>query len=442
MLTMDRVKTISKLAVPLSISISANMVMSLIDIAMVGKLGYRAIAAVGLAAFSYTLFLSFVGGIASAVQGIVARRRGEGSAEARCLPLNGGLFLALAIGIPVTAICYTFAPFFYSMLSSDPEVTRIGVPYLRMLYLAIPAWGMHMAFKGHWNGIEKSNVYMWIVLFMNVLHIAINYVFIFGKFGVTGMGATGAAFGSVVSLYAAGLVNFLLVFLLHPRKDGFLTARPDKGVLSRVIKLSIPATTQELFYSSGYILFFFMVGKVGTTELAVINVQVRVSMILLIVAASLGMASATLVSKTVGEGDPEAAAQWGWDSGKLAVIVSVILGLPLVLFPREVLSIFLHDPRALELAIVPFQILGGSAGFGSLIWVFAYTLYSVGDGSRVVMVSFCTQWLFFLPAVWVVGPYLHYGLLEISFVQLAYGLLSTILITTIWANGRWKRIRI
>lgn len=442
MLTMDRVKTISKLAVPLSISISANMVMSLIDIAMVGKLGHQAIAAVGLAAFSYTLFLSFVGGIASAVQGIVARRRGEGSSEARCLPLNAGILLALGIGIPVAAICYTFAPFFYSMLSSDPEVTKIGVPYLRMLYLAIPAWGLHMAFKGHWNGVEKSNVYMWIVMFMNVLHIIVNYLFIFGNFGAPKMGATGAAFGSVSSLYAAGLLNFIIVFFLHKKQDGFLTARPDWGVLSRIIKLSIPATTQELFYSSGYILFFFMVGKVGTTELAVINVQVRVSMILLIVAASLGMASATLVSRTVGEGDPNAAAQWGWDAGKLAVLVSVTLGLPLVLFPRAILSIFLHNPEAIEMAIVPFQILGGSAGFGSLIWVFAYTLYSVGDGGRVVLVSFCTQWLFFLPAVWVVGPYLHYGLLEISFVQLAYGLLSTILITAVWAQGRWKRIRI
>ncbi len=442
MLTVDRVKTISKLAAPLSISISASMVMSLIDIAMVGRLGHTAIAAVGLAAFSYTLFLAFVGGIAAAVQGIVARRRGEGSPEARCLPLNGGLLLALVIGIPISALCYTFAPFLYSMLSSDPEVTRIGVPYLRMLYLAIPAWGMHMAFKGHWNGVEKSNIYMWVVLFMNVMHIAVNFVFITGRFGAPAMGATGAAFGSVSSLYVACFINFVIAFYFHRRKDGFLTAIPGRGVLSRIVKLGVPATTQEVFFSAGYILFFFMVGKIGTTELAVINVQVRVSMILLIVAASLGMASATLVSRTVGEGDPEAAAQWGWDAGKLGVIVSVILGLPLVFFPRAILSIFLHDPHALEIAIVPFQLLGGSAGFGSLIWVFAYTLYSVGDGSRVVMVSFCTQWLFFLPAVWIVGPYLHYGLLEISFVQLAYGLLSTIMITAIYANGRWKTLRI
>jgi Na+-driven multidrug efflux pump len=58
------------------------------------------------------------------------------------------------------------------------------------------------------------------------------------------------------------------------------------------------------------------------------------------------------------------------------------------------------------------------------------------------MVSFSTQWLFFLPAAWIVGPYLKYGLLQIWLVQMVYGALATALITTIWAGGRWKKIKI
>jgi Na+-driven multidrug efflux pump len=83
-----------------------------------------------------------------------------------------------------------------------------------------------------------------------------------------------------------------------------------------------------------------------------------------------------------------------------------------------------------------------TTGVGSLIYIFAYTLYSVGDGKRVVMVSFSTQWLFFLPAAWIVGPYLKYGLLQIWLVQMVYGVLATSLITAIWAGGRWKKIKI
>jgi len=58
------------------------------------------------------------------------------------------------------------------------------------------------------------------------------------------------------------------------------------------------------------------------------------------------------------------------------------------------------------------------------------------------MVSFSTQWLFFLPVVWIVGPYLGFGLLQIWLVHMAYGVLATTLITAIWAGGGWKKIKI
>jgi Na+-driven multidrug efflux pump len=66
----------------------------------------------------------------------------------------------------------------------------------------------------------------------------------------------------------------------------------------------------------------------------------------------------------------------------------------------------------------------------------------VVDGKRVMLVSFCTQWLLFLPAVWFVGPHLGYGLLQIWLVATAHGAISTILITAIWRDGRWKTIKI
>src|SRR5438094_112078 len=110
-------------------------------------------------------------------------------------------------------------------------------------------------------------------------------------------------------------------------------------------------------------------------------------------------------------------------------------------FSSFFLSIFLSDPHTIAIAVIPLRLVAATAGLGSLIYVFAYTLYSVGDGNRVTMISVGTQWMVFLPAVWFVGPYLHHGLLHISLVQAAYGAIATALITTIWADGRWKKIK-
>lgn len=441
MLTWQRTKTISALAVPVGIALGSTLMMSLIDLAMVGTLGNHAVAAVGLAAFSHTLVLAFVTGIAPAVHGMVARRRGQGSKDPLCLPLNAGIVAALLVGIPLSIVCFIFTPFLFSLISSDPQVTKIGVPFLRTLYTAIVAAGLHQAFKGYWAGMERPNVSMAIVLFMNVINCTGNYLLIHGNFGAPKLGATGAAVATVTSLWIGVLINFFLVWR-SGRTQGFLTARPVKPLISKVFRMGVPATMQEFFYSAGYIAFFWIVGQIGTAELAASSVLVRITLVLVLLAMSVGSASATLVSKSLGEGDPDAAHQWGWDAGKLGVILITLIGVPLFLFPEQTLSLFLTNARTIELAIIPLQMIAATTGLGSLIWIFAYTLYTVGDGKRVTLISFSAQWLFFIPAAWLVGPYLKYGLLQIWLVQMAYGIIATTLITSIWADGRWKKIRI
>jgi putative MATE family efflux protein len=441
MLTRERVATIGNLAYPTLIALSTALSMSLVDLAMVQPLGINATAAVGLAAFCNALIVAFLAGIAPAVQGLVARRRGQGSTEARCLPLNAGLLAALIVGLPLTIFVEILAPYLFLLVSSDAEVTKIGIPFLRTLYAGIIAHGLNGAFRGHWTGMEKPRVHMWIVLALNVLNLFGNFVFIYGRFGVPAMGATGAALSTTLAVYAGVIINFVVTYRRY-RGDGFLNALPGRALLKRIFKVGMPVTLQDFFFSLGYLVFFWIVGQVGTAELAATNVLARIAMLLGLLATSLGVASATLVSRTVGEGDLAGAAQWGWDAAKLGVIAISLLGVPLFLFPEQCLSLFLSDPRAVEIAISPLRMTAALMGVGSLMYIFAYTLYTIGDGNRVILISFSTQWLVFLPAVWFVGAYLRYGLFEIWLVQQLYGGITTLLVTAVWAQGRWKRLKV
>jgi multidrug resistance protein, MATE family len=441
MLTRKRIATISKLAFPVGIALSSNMAMSLIDLAMVGTLGDNAIAAVGLSVFCNSLILSFVTGIVPAVQGLVARRRGANSEEPKALPLNGGLLIALLVGTPLTIVCYIFAPLFFSLISSDPAVTKLGTPFLGTLCAGIVGTGMLSAFEGHWYGMEKPKVFMIIILLMDGLNIVLNYALIWGHFGAPARGARGAAIAWVVSLYTGVIANLVMTYY-RCRNEDFLIAKPKRALLWQIVELGLPATVQGFFYTAGYVVYFWLVGQIGTRELAAANVLARISMGLLLLSISLGNASASLVSRTVGEGNIADAAAWGWDAGKLGVIGITLLGLPLFLFPKVFLSIFISDPYTISIAVIPLRLVAATTGLCSLIYIFAYTLISLGDGNRVALVSFVTQWILFLPGVWILGPHLHYGLLQLSFLQAGYGCIATLLIVAIWAEGKWKRIRI
>jgi MATE family multidrug resistance protein len=441
MLTVERTKTLSKLAFPIAIALSSTLIMTLIDLAMVGKLGNDATAGLGLSVFTYNMVVAFASGLVPAVQGLVARRRGQCSGEPETLPLSGGLWVALLLGMMLAIVCYLLAPFFFSHVSSDPDVTSISIPFLRVLCVGIIGVGMNGAFSGFWAGREKPNVYMLIVLFMTCLNTVGDYAFIFGHFGFPALGATGAALSTTLSVYAGVIVNLVLLYPYF-QKDGLPSATPQRSVLASIFKLALPASVMQFFFWAGYLAFLWLVGRVGTEELAAANVLIRIAMLLTILAIALGSGAATLVSRTLGEGDLAGSAQWGWDAGKLGVIAISLMSLPFFLFPSLFLSFFLTDPHTISMAIIPLRIVAATSGIGSLVYILMYVLYSVGEGNRVVAVSFSTQWIFYLPAVWFVGPHLHYGLLPIWIVQSAYGSLITVLITAIWADGRWKTIKI
>jgi multidrug resistance protein, MATE family len=204
----------------------------------------------------------------------------------------------------------------------------------------------------------------------------------------------------------------------------------------------LPINVAAFFGASGYVIFLKMVGQVGTAELAGANVLVRVTMILNVVAISIGMATATLVCRTIGEGDFAGATEWGWAAGKLAVVGLTLAGLPVILFPTVFLSVFLSDPHTISIANAPLRIESAMAGILSLSYIFAFTLNSLGAGKRIMIVYLSTQWLILLPMAWLVGPHLHYGLLQLWLVQMAYGVIATVLITGLWINGNWKTIKI
>jgi multidrug resistance protein, MATE family len=439
--TSERIRTILKLAFPISLAQSSTLSMALIDLAMVGRLGNKAVAALGLSVFSNTFILASMDGLNSSIRGIVARRRGESSTEAKCAPLNAGLLIAVMVGTPLVIICCLLSSFLFSLISSEPDVTKVGIPFFRVLCFGIPAAGMHNAFNGHWTGIEKPRVYTSIVFFMTSLNAFLNYMLIFGHFGAPAMGATGAAISTAISLYAGVVINCLIVYFRF-RNDGFLTAKPERSLVMRIIRLGLPINVAAFFGASGYVIFLKMVGQVGTAELAGANVLVRVTMILNIVAISIGMATATLVSRTVGEGDPVGATEWGWAAGKLGIIGLTLAGLPVLLFPTVFLSVFLSDAHTMSIANAPLRIEGAMAGILSLSYIFAFTLNSLGDGKRIMIVYLSTQWLILLPMAWLVGPHLHYGLLQLWLVQMAYGVVATVLITGLWINGNWKTIKI
>jgi MATE family multidrug resistance protein len=433
----DRIKKIFNLALPITIGLGSSYLMAFIDLVMVRTLGNKAIAALGLSSVSYGFFLCLITGVVPILAGMVARRRGENSTEPKCMPLNAALVLVLIFGIPLSILIYFFTPTYFSFITDDAEVAKDGISYFRVMVIAMVCFGMTGAFKSYWTGIERPKVYLLIVLFINCLNVFLNYIFIFGNLGAPELGTMGAGVASAISVFIGVIIYSIVTYINYPN-EGFLSVKPSLAFLSWLYKMGIPVSLNGMFLAISTILMYWMIGKMGTAELAVITVLFQVAWLLSMFSMGLGEASAVLVSDALGKGDVQLAEQWGWDAGKIGFVLSSLIGIPLLLFPEWFILFLLPTPETVSMAVLPFQLLVGSLGVVGLSMLFAMTLFSIGEGKRVMITASGLDWFFCLPAIWIIGPYLNYGLLEVWIIQTITGLLASALIIGIWRQGRWK----
>lgn len=441
MIVSERVSTILKLALPASVGIFSTMVMEFIDLLMVGKLGTRSLAAIGIAGLSHVFVLSFVVNISPIIQGVVASQLGEGRRGALGAVLNGGLVVGLLIASPLVVICYWISPWYLALVSSDSFVAQEATPYFRVVILASLAVGMNCCFEGFWRANGNTRVYMLVVIFANLLNIFLNYIFIFGNFGFPEFGVLGAGFGTFISLNAA-LLCWVVLALRTKFASGFLFAKPSVVMLKKLMTRTLTLSIGDAFFFLGMLVFFSIVAQIGSAELAVVTVLARINLLLLVVPEAIGLASATFVANALGEGLSAQASQWGWDAGKIAFLAVSLLGLPLLLFPSSVLSVFFTDPKTINMAITPLQLTAIFSSLISLIYVFGYILFSLGDGGRIMAISFVLQWLIFLPVAWFLGPQLNYGFLVVWSAYLIYGVVTAFCIVMVWVRGEWKKLEV
>jgi putative MATE family efflux protein len=431
-----RTWTILALALPIIGGMVSQNVLNLVDTAMVGTLGPSALAAVGMGSFANFMAMAFIMGLSAGVQAISARRLGEGRTSETASPLNAGLLIAFTVGIPWSLLLFDFADRLFPLLVQDPEVVAIGVPYFQARLVGMTAIGMNFAFRGFWNGISESKRYLQTLVVMHVCNVILNWLLIFGHLGLPALGATGAGIGTTISTYIGTAIYFGLA-LRHARPLGFLRSRVDRATVASMVKLSVPAGLQSFFFAAGMTAFFWIIGRIGTPELAASNVLVQLLLVAILPGVGFGLAAASLVGQALGRGDRDDAVRWGWDVSRLAMVLvggGALVGL---VFPDLLLGLFLHDEHTIALARFPLRLLGATMTIETLGSVLLNALLGAGASRLVMRVSIGMQWGLFLPVAYVLGPVLGMGLSTVWVAQVCYRSVQALVFARAWGGRTW-----
>ncbi|MBB3140901.1 MATE family efflux transporter [Halomonas organivorans] len=437
----SRRQTILRLALPIIGGMLTQSLLNLVDAALVGSLGEVPLAAVGIGGYAIFLITAVVFGLSSGVQAQAARRHGEQDWKNRAVSLNAGLSIALTVAGPLTLLCLWQAPALLALINQDPAVNAEAVGYFQWRVISLVPVAMILCFRGYWNGIQQTGLYLRIILAMHLINVVASIGLIFGLAGLPAMGAAGAGAGTSLSLFA-GLALWALHSLRQARSSGFLTRRPCAVTFATTLRLAVPHSFQQIWFAAGYAVLFWILGQIGTASVAVGHVLVNLSLLLILPGVGMGMAAMSLVGQSLGRQDHLDAHRWGWDVVRLAWPCLALIALPMVLFPDAVLGLFLHDAQLIDLGRLPLQLTAAMIVLDAAALVFAQALLGAGAQRTVMTTTLTLQWLVFLPLAWWVGVHQDAGLLGIWWVQLGYRCLNSAGFMLIWQRRGWQRLAV
>lgn len=395
-------RRILALALPIIGGMASQNLLNLIDTVMVGRLGSPALAAVGLGSMVNWLGSAFFMALGSGVQALAARRTGQDDPRGAVDPLHAALLLALVVVLPCSLSLASQSAWIFARLSRDPVVQSLGADYLAIRLSGAGFLVANFAFRGYWNGVGRSTVYLRTILLIHAVNIGLNGLLIYGTLGFPRLGVRGAAYASVLGA-AVGTASYVWRAWRASRAHGFLhgIGGSARRALRGVLRLSVPTGVQNTFLSAGFVLFYRLAGQLGTRELAISNVLIQLAMVCLLPSVGFGLAAATMVGVSLGGGQRAQAAQWVRTAVAVATVAMALPAGALVLLPRLWLGTLLNDPAAAALGVLPLVMLGLVQPFDAVGSVLSQSLLGAGAVRAVMLLSVALQWGLFLPGAYL-----------------------------------------
>ena len=311
-------KRILALAMPVVLAQAGQLTTQFADTAMVGNFGGEdpiPLAAVSLGSSLFLLIYLAALGLALSITPLVGEQYAKGdSREVGYLFQNSALYCML-IGIVATVVAVAMRPFIAVLgewMSAPGQnieaVAQMALPYYDMLVWSTIPLMCFLAVKQFLEGIGNTKTAMWITLVGNMLNVALNYIFIFGKCGCEAMGAEGAGLATLLSRLVqmvAIVVYFFLSRRLRVYREFFSRAAIKMRYLLSFLKVGYPISFQMIMESAAFILTSILALSFGEAAAGSMQVAFSIANVAWMITVALGSAATILVSHIVGANERE-----------------------------------------------------------------------------------------------------------------------------------------
>jgi len=338
----EKLRLIVQLSIPSILAQISATVMFFIDYAMVGHLGEKATAAVGLVETTTWL----MGGLGSAVNmGFsvqVAHFIGANDFESARRVLRQSLVCSLLWSLMLSLLAVAVHLRLPFWLGGSEEIAHDASMYFLIVGMA----GIAFQMGGLAGSMLKCSGNMKIPSVLNiimcVMDVAFNYLFIY-QFS---MGVKGAALGTATAeLITAILMLYFLLWrsdmlkLFGVRHEVRRSFRPTADVVRTAFKIGAPMGFQHLLMGSAQIVSTIIVAPLGTVAIAANSMAITVESLCYMPGYGIAEAATTLVGQGIGAGQKLLTRSFAHLSVGLGIAVMTFMGILMYVFAPELMSL-------------------------------------------------------------------------------------------------------
>lgn len=344
-----------------------------------------------------------------------------------------------------------FSPTLFGWMGHSPPLQLLEIQYFNALtYSALPT-ALMAAISGFFIGLGQTRTVIGINLVGMLLNVLFDYLLIFGNWGAPALGIEGAGYATALANYGAAAYGVaLLAYSKFEYAFNFKNTWKLKWRETRqFLKFGIPSGMQWALEGLAFTLFLVVMGHMKNGEAALASSSIAVTVMMLSVLPSMGIAQAvlTLVGQSLGEKDPQKATQVTWDGVRITAIYISCMALTFFLIPDFYLSWFENQSnpelwsRVRELSVTLLMIVGVFTIFDSLYLNISFALKGAGDTRFVSLVALTVPWpIMVLPAYlvrhWDNAPIIAWGFAAL------YGFTINTILVWRFRQGKWKTMTV
>jgi putative MATE family efflux protein len=430
-------QTIWQLSWPLLLSMGVSAGILLVDAWMAGWFGSAAQAAVAMAGQIAFLYIATTAVITIGVTALASRAIGAQDWVLARHTAGQAIWLALGISTCLGLPLYLAGPWLLGLLGIGGEVRLLAGQYLYVAMGGVPAlaaWGVTAALLRA-QGDSRSQLHAGILQAGAI--IALEGLAVQRGWGVSGLAMANTIGDWILVVYGWNRL------LASPLGDGIRGwPRPDRSLLTRIVRIGLPAGVQSLFRSAAGIVFAGAVAHApqSTAVLAALNVGGRIESLAFLPAFALGLAASTLVGQSLGAQLPDMA----WQHARRILKAALLLCLPIcavfLLAGSALAGWFSADPAVITHAASYLWWMGLTEPLLIASIVGTSVLQGAGDTRFPLMITIFSLYVFRLPlAYWLVPMYGANGAwMAMAVSMVVQGLLIMVRVR----QGQWTRVRV